>query len=635
MAKTATKPSPEIAPKPTMAESVRETVDSIVIAFVLAFLFRTFEAEAFVIPTGSMALTLMGDHKDLTCVQCQYPYRVSASTESPNEQGQQKLHDDNPEAWAHQHAVVSAQCPNCRYRMFFDHDPNMAAKIPPDPIPMPPSYKGDRILVTKYSYEFGNPDRWDVAVFKNPSQAKINYIKRIVGLPEEDVLIYRGDIYVRSADEQPFHMARKPPEKFLAVAQVVHDSDYVVPEIYKRGWPQRWVSEDVNSETPAWKQSDDLKSFHAEPRAGDEGWLRYRHYVPTSSDWVMLSKESLDPSQRKVLKPQLISDFCEYNGDWTRKAIRDHNVDFTYLGMHWVGDIGVECEITFGEEKNRTSDDAEAVLEIVEGGRAYQCRIRLATGDAALSISGVEGFGPTAKGAVTGAGPHRLRFANVDDRLLLWVNDKPVTFDASTNFQSVETVPNSRGGDDVLLVVDGETKFAPLKNLVPTQQDLRSPVGVAVKNCTAEVEHLRVLRDVYYIAYEADDRRRGDYSNDVMQTFRMALAGASNRPAFQLTTESEPEIAAFLSDIDVDPNRFAQTVSVLFSLEEDQYFVLGDNSPRSLDARLWKAPETYVSRELLIGKALFVYWPHALDYIPGTGIPFPFFPNFERMRMIR
>jgi len=28
---------------------------------VLAFLFRTFEAEAFVIPTGSMAPTLMGD----------------------------------------------------------------------------------------------------------------------------------------------------------------------------------------------------------------------------------------------------------------------------------------------------------------------------------------------------------------------------------------------------------------------------------------------------------------------------------------------------------------------------------------------------------------------------------------------
>jgi hypothetical protein len=37
------------------AAAIRETIESVAIAFVLAFLFRTFEAEAFVIPTGSMA----------------------------------------------------------------------------------------------------------------------------------------------------------------------------------------------------------------------------------------------------------------------------------------------------------------------------------------------------------------------------------------------------------------------------------------------------------------------------------------------------------------------------------------------------------------------------------------------------
>ena len=48
-------------------------------AVVLAFLIRTFEAEAFVIPTGSMAPALMGAHKDLVCKKCGYPYQVSAS----------------------------------------------------------------------------------------------------------------------------------------------------------------------------------------------------------------------------------------------------------------------------------------------------------------------------------------------------------------------------------------------------------------------------------------------------------------------------------------------------------------------------------------------------------------------------
>ena len=62
-----------------MKDGFRETIESIAIAFVLAFLFRTFEAEAFVIPTGSMAPTLLGQHKDVTCVRCQFPFRVSAS----------------------------------------------------------------------------------------------------------------------------------------------------------------------------------------------------------------------------------------------------------------------------------------------------------------------------------------------------------------------------------------------------------------------------------------------------------------------------------------------------------------------------------------------------------------------------
>src|SRR5262245_11222802 len=78
------KPAPQ-KDQPSSAHAVRETIESIVIAFVLAFLFRTFEAEAFVIPTGSMAPTLMGRHKDVQCPQCGERYRVSASEEEGDE----------------------------------------------------------------------------------------------------------------------------------------------------------------------------------------------------------------------------------------------------------------------------------------------------------------------------------------------------------------------------------------------------------------------------------------------------------------------------------------------------------------------------------------------------------------------
>ena len=44
-----------------------------------------------------------------------------------------------------------------------------------------------------------------------------------------------------------------------------------------------------------------------------------------------------------------------------------------------------------------------------------------------------------------------------------------------------------------------------------------------------------------------------------------------------------------------------------FQVPEDSYLMLGDNRNNSADARLWV--NTYVKREKIIGKALFVYFP--------------------------
>ena len=60
-----------------------------------------------------------------------------------------------------------------------------------------PSYNGDRILVAKFPYDFADPDRWDVIVFRYPGNSAINYIKRLVGRPHETVRIRHGDIYIR------------------------------------------------------------------------------------------------------------------------------------------------------------------------------------------------------------------------------------------------------------------------------------------------------------------------------------------------------------------------------------------------------------------------------------------------------
>ena len=61
---------------------------------------------------------------------------------------------------------------------------------------------------------------------------------------------------------------------------------------------------------------------------------------------------------------------------------------------------------------------------------------------------------------------------------------------------------------------------------------------------------------------------------------------------------------------------------------KDQFLPMGDNSSNSLDGRVWDGPR-YFERDLLIGRAIIVFWPHTLNE------PIPYLPNFGRMTFIK
>lgn len=68
----------------------------------------------------------------------------------------------------------------------------------------PTFHSGEYILTSKITYKFRPMERGDVIVFKSPKNPDIEYIKRIIGLPGDKVLIKNGEVYVndRFIDEQ-------------------------------------------------------------------------------------------------------------------------------------------------------------------------------------------------------------------------------------------------------------------------------------------------------------------------------------------------------------------------------------------------------------------------------------------------
>lgn len=55
---------------------------------------------------------------------------------------------------------------------------------------------GDYIFTSKITYKFRPQHRGDIIVFKSPKNPDIEYIKRIIGLPGDKVVVEQGEVYV-------------------------------------------------------------------------------------------------------------------------------------------------------------------------------------------------------------------------------------------------------------------------------------------------------------------------------------------------------------------------------------------------------------------------------------------------------
>ncbi|MEM9941121.1 MAG: signal peptidase I [Planctomycetota bacterium] len=567
---------------------VRETIESVVIAIILALMFRAFEAEAFIIPTGSMAPSLQGKHMDLECGNCGYRYFSGASSESkiPGYQ------------------IDSTICPICQYR----------TRMSPNE-PDHKSNNGDRILVNKFIYDFASPERYDVIVFKNPNQGNQNFIKRLIGLPGENILIENGDIYLmelQSDQSWKKQITRKPARKLRHILQDVDDTYHIGQKLKSVNWPSRWQS---FADDASWKvdSSGETPTFSSQKTA-ETNWLRYRHYQPRFEEWPTIKNGDLPGRFGKGLPPgHLISDKYGYNGGVYELDtnplgdITSYRLTATNYGLHWVGDLGVEADVAI------KSDSGQLTLDLVEGGAHFQCTFDIATGMATLGcddsqvktkVTFVDENGSPISGSpepvatrLKGAGNYQLLFVNADDRLHLWVNNQHVEFPVASFNRVGIPIPTYSASDP------GDAE----------------PAGIGAKDLDIEIDRLKVVRDIYYVS-TTDPRALEDETMTLDPGLILALQANpkewSNPAAIQQfeKKKGKKEPMFFLEDKAND--------------EKDQYLPMGDNSPRSSDGRVWDGPK-YVERDMLIGRAILIYWPHAKNK------PIPFFPNFERMGFIR
>ncbi len=556
-------------PKKPHRDSLRELVETVVFVVVLVLVLKLFVVEAFVIPTGSMAETLLGYHKNVQCEQCGYEFPLNSSEEVEGRKGVKV-------------PIVGYHCPNCAFPgklKLVDRraggDTYYTTELGSD--------SGDRVLVHKAMLI---DHRGSVVVFKFPSDPQVdhvaqNYIKRLVGFGGETIAIHRGKLFVHKSLDYPkdlyplpenpkdhwerrytyqsapnavaafedakklgfpegaggFELIRKPDDQVLAMRRLVYHNDFQARDLLAYGVAPRW-----KASGEGWGPAEPGQKSFAHTGAG-RGYLKYEHLIVKTKSFRDeftgkstrirdLPKEARDykPNEHAPA-PSPITNFMGYNsgvrGAFTSDGEGPENADDN---DHWVGDLMVECAATIADPS------ATVILDLAKGASRFQAHF--ANGTVKLIRTGPGGKELASRPAPLKTGKaNDLRFANIDCRLRVWVNGTAIDFGTEVDYAfesptTFETNDSKREG-------------------WTTANDIKEPAAIEVQG-DATIASIVLWRDTHYT--------HSDNHNAELDTFY------------------------------VQPGHF---------------LCFGDNSAQSHDGRGWgQVPE-----RLMLGRAVFTFFP--------------------------
>lgn len=389
----------------------RPLVESLALILVGVLVARVFIAEAYIVPTGSMATTLLGSHRDLFCPNCGTRFALGLDADGAT--------DGRP------------VCSNCGHS-------DLATARAVDSL-------GDRLLVQKYTFAWRPPRRWEVAVFVGPGPEHEAYVKRVAGLPGEQVEIRDGDLWIDGS------LARKTLEEVNALRVLVHDDDHRPSDsvLYPRWQPR---PDDVKDDRPTgWNTRED--GYERVPTAEDSDgdgpvdWLDYQHWEPDT------------------LRLGPIRDFVGYNGAGTG-------------GDHVIRDLILDFQVTIRPDCDRIE------LAIDSGPDRIQATLPIDhLGTPSVTIEGQPVAATALEPGLESSPDDVPRWQSVEasvvDRRLLIAIDGRLAFEPIDLETAVRSTPRS------------------------------GRLAVGVVSGSASIRHLRVYRDVYYTPQLAGSMRPG------------------------------------------------------------------------------------------------------------------------------
>lgn len=558
---------------------LRSLADLALLFLMAVMMLRAFLMEGYLISTGSMAPGLLGLHKRVSCPECNFEFAFGVAFDESAEESSPRLSRDY------------ATCPNCGQSHI------AVAEVPAN--------HGDQLLVHKGVFDFRNPRRWESIVFRNPADPGAAYVKRIIGLPNDELQILNGDVWVNG------EIARKSLDTVrdfripvFDISHSPHSTEWRMPWQPVGNWSMdQGVLRCVTNDEPGVVPEDVVNSLRF------RNWRRSggTHVVETPlpdedavKDWQTCLKNLQDrpvswltklqfDAKRQVLRvhgvlPQEMQDqlIADATSDSFRNAVYrlgalSHGAPVTDrygynstvgVGEFPVHDFQIEMMCRWAEPPKGFE------IAIPIDNRVFRFCVDVNTLQARLFEEGLNA--PLAEqdisashGEITASKQLHLEFSNFDHRLICVLNQKVVF--------PVLDLPPVAGVKDIGSGFDAEIRAKQTAESVERQ----SQMEIVVRGGACSFPVLKLYRDVYYTP-------------------------GSGRNAIE-----EP-----------------------LKVPADSYFVQGDNSPVSSDSRNWADP--CVPHHLLIGKPFVVHLPSRPGKLSVAGWELPIrIPDIDRIRYIQ